>query len=48
MFYNHQNSRNLIVNDGKMVDASFTKALRQYNTPDGNKKIKDGEGKFVE
>ena len=44
MFHNHLNSRGLIVNEGKMVDASFTTAPRQHNTPDENKKIKNGEG----
>ncbi len=36
--------KGLIVNEGKMVDASFTVAPRQRNTRDENKKIKDGEG----
>ncbi len=43
MFHNHLNSKGLIVNEGKMVDASFTTAPRQRNTPDENKKIKAGE-----
>lgn len=44
IFYNHLNNKVLIVNEGKMVDASFTKSPRQRNTPEENKKIKDGEG----
>ena len=44
MFHNHLNSKGLIINEGKMVDASFTTAPRQRNTPDENKKIKNGEG----
>lgn len=44
MFHNHLNNKGLIVNEGKMVDASFTTAPRQRNTPDENKKIKNGEG----
>ncbi|MFR9545019.1 MAG: IS5 family transposase [Rikenellaceae bacterium] len=44
MFHNHLSSSGLIVNEGKMVDASFTTAPRQRNTPDENKKIKNGEG----
>ena len=44
MFHSHLNNRGLIVNEGKMVDASFTTAPRQRNTPEENKKIKDGEG----
>ena len=44
MFHNYLNSKGLIINEGKMVDASFTTAPRQRNTPDENKKIKNGEG----
>jgi len=36
--------KGLIINEGKMVDASFTVAPRQRNTRDENKKIKGGEG----
>jgi len=36
--------KNLILNEGKMVDASFTIAPRQRNTKDENAKIKKGEG----
>lgn len=43
-FNNHLNSRGLIMNEGKMVDASFTVAPRQRNTRDENKKIKEGKG----
>ena len=34
----------LIVNEGKIVDASFVIAPRQRNTRDENKKIKEGKG----
>ncbi len=44
MFHNHLNGKGLIVNEGKMVDASFTTAPRQRNTREENQKIKDGEG----
>lgn len=36
---------NLIFNEGKLVDASFTIAPRQRNTREENEKIKKGEGK---
>ena len=36
--------KNLILNEGKMVDASFTITPRQRNTKDENAKIKKGEG----
>ena len=35
---------NLIFNEGKLVDASFTIAPRQRNTREENEKIKNGEG----
>jgi IS5 family transposase len=34
----------LIINEGKMVDASFTIAPRQRNTREENEKIKEGKG----
>lgn len=37
-------SKNLIINEGKMVDASFTVSPRQRNTHEENKKIKEGRG----
>lgn len=37
-------SKGLIMNEGKMVDASFTVAPRQRNIRDENKKIKEGNG----
>ena len=37
--------KNLIFNEGKLVDASFTIAPRQRNTREENEKIKKGEGK---
>jgi len=36
--------KNLIFNEGKLVDASFTIAPRQRNTREENEKIKNGEG----
>lgn len=36
--------KELIFNEGQMVDASFTVAPRQRNTREENKKIKNGEG----
>lgn len=44
LFNTFLNEKGLILNDGKMIDASFTVAPRQRNTPDENKKIKKGEG----
>jgi IS5 family transposase len=43
-FKTYLESQGLIINEGKMVDASFTVAPRQRNTREENKKIKDGEG----
>lgn len=43
-FNDYLNSKGLIMNEGKMVDASFTVAPRQRNTRDENKKIKEGKG----
>ena len=37
-------SKNLIFNEGKLIDASFTVAPRQRNTREENEKIKKGEG----
>jgi transposase, IS5 family len=37
-------SNELIINEGKMVDASFTVAPRQRNTREENKMIKEGRG----
>lgn len=37
-------SKGLIVNEGKIIDASFVEAPRQRNTREENRKIKDGEG----
>lgn len=36
--------KNLIFNEGKLIDASFTIAPRQRNTRDENKAIKEGRG----
>jgi IS5 family transposase len=43
-FTKHLESKGLIMNEGKMVDASFTVAPCQRNTRDENKKIKEGNG----
>ena len=43
-FTNHLETKGFIMNEGKMVDASFTIAPRQRNTRDENKKIKEGNG----
>ena len=43
-FTKYLESKGLIINEGKMVDASFTVAPRQRNTRDENKKIKEGNG----
>ncbi|MFW6130733.1 MAG: IS5 family transposase [Atribacterota bacterium] len=43
-FRNYLEERGLIMNEGKMVDASFTVAPRQRNTREENKMIKEGKG----
>ena len=43
-FVNYLESKGLIFNEGKLIDASFTIAPRQRNTREENQKIKDGEG----
>ncbi|MBK3520054.1 IS5 family transposase, partial [Carboxylicivirga marina] len=43
-FNDYLNSKGLIMNEGKMIDASFTVAPRQRNTREENKKIKEGKG----
>lgn len=44
LFHKHLEDNNLIVNTGKIVDASFTLAPIQRNTPEENTKIKEGCG----
>lgn len=44
LFGNYLNNSGLILNEGKIVDASFTIAPRQRNTPEENKQIKEGKG----
>ena len=44
MFHSYLQDCGLIVNKGKIVDASSSIAPRQRNTPEENKKIKAGEG----
>ncbi len=43
-FINYLESKELIFNEGQLIDASFTLAPRQRNTRYENKKIKKGEG----
>jgi IS5 family transposase len=43
-FRDYLEGKGLIMNEGKMVDASFTLAPRQRNTREENKKIKEGKG----
>lgn len=43
-FYSHLATLGLIVNESKMIDASFVVAPRQRNTREENKKIKEGCG----
>lgn len=43
-FRNFLESKNLIFNEGQMIDASFTVAPRQRNTKEENDKIKEGQG----
>ena len=43
-FKQYLESKSLIMNEGKMVDASFTVAPRQRNTREENKTIKAGKG----
>lgn len=43
-FSNYLEEKGLIINEGKVIDASFTIAPRQRNTRDENKSIKEGKG----
>jgi len=43
-FIQYLSSKNLIFNEGKMIDASFTIAPHQRNTREENKSIKEGKG----
>jgi IS5 family transposase len=43
LFYKIVEEKKLIVNEGKMVDASFHEAPRQRNSRDENKEIKEGK-----
>lgn len=43
-FKNYLETKELIFNEGQLVDASFTIAPRQRNTREENEKIKKGEG----
>lgn len=44
-FTNFLERKGLIMNQGKMIDASFTIAPRQRNTREENKRINEGQGK---
>lgn len=44
-FNHYLEAKGFIMNQGKMIDASFTVAPRQRNTREENKKIKEGQGK---
>lgn len=44
LFNRYLDDKCLILNEGRMIDASFTIAPRQRNTPEENKKIKQGKG----
>jgi transposase len=43
-FRDYLEEKGLIMNEGKMIDASFTVAPRQRNTREENKMIKEGKG----
>lgn len=43
-FRNYLESKGLIINEGEIIDASFTLAPRQRNTREENKIIKEGRG----
>lgn len=43
-FKDNLEAKELIFNEGQMIDASFTVAPRQRNTKEENEKIKNGEG----
>ncbi|MCR5190074.1 MAG: hypothetical protein K6C07_01515 [Bacteroidales bacterium] len=43
-FVDFLNKKQLLFNEGRMVDASFVLAPRQHNTPEENKQIKDKKG----
>ena len=44
LFHQQFEELGLIVNEGKIIDASFVEAPRQRNSREENKKIKEGEG----
>jgi len=44
-FYDLLNDKGLIINEGKIVDASFLEAPKQRNTREENRQIKANEGK---
>ena len=48
LFHGHIASLRLIVNEGKMIDPNFIVDPRQRNTRDENKKIKEGQGDYIQ
>lgn len=46
-FISFLEKENLIFNEGKLIDASFTETPRQRNTKEENEKIKNGEGNHL-
>ncbi len=44
LFSNHLKTKELKINEGKMIDTSFTVAPRQQNTREENKTIQEGRG----
>ena len=44
LFHQHLETEGLIINEGKIVDASFVIAPRQRNSKEENRRIKEGEG----
>lgn len=46
-FYAHLQSLGLIVNEGKIIDASFVVSPRQRNTREENQAIRNGEGESL-
>jgi len=46
LFTTFLEEQDLIFNEGKLIDSSFTVASRQRNTREKNKKIKNGEKKI--
>ena len=47
LFLRHLEEHGMILNEGQIIDASFTTAPRQRNNREENKKIKDGKGQAL-